>query len=346
MDLLDRYLQSVRTFLPRAQQDDILKELSENLRAQIEDKEAEAGRPLSEDELAAILKQHGHPLFVASRYRQARHLIGPTLFPFYWFVMKIMLAIVGFGYAVGALVLIAQGKPILEVIGALLSFIGAVLPTFAWVTIAFAVLDIGNAKLRLLEKCTKEANDKFDPRKLPALRPVSDSLGDKPISSSMTVFELFFSVAFLLWWIRVAPIRKLVLFMTMGPAGLADKIPFQLGPVWNTVYVPVILLSLAAIAQQFVTLLYPHWLKFYSGARVVTNGCSLILLYFLIRASELLVLAPRAADAAKLGEPLRMVNLVLHYCLIFVAATSVFECFKQLRRLVRARRIPTMSHAL
>jgi hypothetical protein len=76
MDLLERYLQAVRTYLPKKQQEDILKELGENLRAQIEDQEAAIGRPLNEDEVAAILKKHGHPLFVASRYRQARHLIG------------------------------------------------------------------------------------------------------------------------------------------------------------------------------------------------------------------------------------------------------------------------------
>src|SRR5574340_745500 len=119
MELLDRYLQSVRTYLPKSQQDDILKELSENLRAQIEDQESGLGRALTEDELADLLKKHGHPLFVATRYRQSRHLIGPTLFPFYWFAVKIILAVVGFGYAVGALTLIAQGKSIPEVIGAL-----------------------------------------------------------------------------------------------------------------------------------------------------------------------------------------------------------------------------------
>jgi hypothetical protein len=56
MDLLRRYLQAVGTYLPKSQQDDILKELGENLRAQMEDKQAELGRPLNEDEAAAILK--------------------------------------------------------------------------------------------------------------------------------------------------------------------------------------------------------------------------------------------------------------------------------------------------
>ena len=131
MDLLRRYLQAVGTYLPKSQQDDILKELGENLRSQMEDKEAELGRPLNEDEVAAILKKHGHPMFVAAHYRQTRHLIGSTLFPVYWFVMKIILGIVGFGYSVSALVLIAQGKGILEVLGTIFSYAGAVLPTSA-----------------------------------------------------------------------------------------------------------------------------------------------------------------------------------------------------------------------
>jgi hypothetical protein len=346
MDLLDRYLQAVKTFLPRAQQDDILKELSENLRSQIEDKESALGRPVSEDELAVILKQHGDPLFVASRYRQARHLIGPTLFPLYWFVMKIILVFVAFGYAIAALVMLAENDPLIQVIGAAFGFVGAVLPTFGWVTIVFAVLDIGNAKFRLLEKWNKEANDKFDPRKLPSLRPAVDSLYVKPISRSKTLFELFFTVAFVLWWIRVSPIRQLVLFMTLGPAGLAEKIPFQLGPVWKTLFVPVLLLSLAAIAQQIYTLIYPHRLRFYSVMRLITNGCSLILFYFLIRANELLVLNPGTADAAKFSEPLHIVNLTLHYSLILAAAITAFESLQMIRRLIRIRRNLAMSPAL
>jgi len=346
MDLLERYLQAVRTYLPKRQQDDIIKELSENLRAQIEDREAEAGHSLSEDELAAILQRHGHPLLVASRYRQARHLIGATLFPFYWFVMKIILAIVGFGYAVAALVLIAQGKPILEVLGALFSFIGAVLPTFAWVTIVFAVLDIGNSKFRLLEKFTKETNDKFDARELPPLRTDSKLPDAKPIPRTKTIFELFFNVAFVLWWVRVGPIRRLVLLMTLGPAGLSNRIPFQLGPVWHTLFVPVIMLSLAAIGQQIVTLIHPYWISFYSAARLIVNGCSLILFYFVIRASELLVLVPGTADAANFSEPLRIVNLTLHYSMMLAAVITFFESLKAIRRLIRGRRVPAMSHAI
>jgi len=343
MDLLERYLQAVRTHLPIRQQDDILKELRENLRAQIEDKESALGRPLNEDELVEILKKHGHPLLVAARYRQTRHLIGSTLFPFYWFVMKIILAIVGFGYAVSVLVLIAQGKPFFEVLGALLSYVGAVLPTFAIVTIIFAVLDIGDSKFRLLERATKETNQKFDPRTLPKLRPASDFPDAKPIPRYKTAFELFFSAAFLLWWIRVSPVRKLALFVVLGPVGLADKIPFQLGPVWSTLYWPVIFLSLVAIVQQVVTLIYPDRIKFYSVMRLITNGGSVAVLYLLTRVNDILALAPGISDPWEFAEPLHIVNTALHYTMIFSAFTTLLECYKQIRRLFRIGRNPATA---
>ncbi len=337
MDLLRRYLQAVGTYLPKSQQDDILKELGENLRAQMEDKEAELGRPLNEDEAAAILKKHGHPMFVAAHYRQTRHLIGSTLFPVYWFVMKIILGIVGFGYSVSALVLIAQGKGILEVLGTIFSYAGAVLPTFGWVTIIFAVLDIGNNKFHLLEKATRESNDKFDPRTLPALRPASDSPDNKPIPRHKTAVELFFSVAFLLWWIRVSPIRKLALFMTLGPVGLADKIPFQMGPVWETVYWSVILLTLVAVVQQIAILIHPDRIKFYRAMRVISSGGSVVVLYLLSRADGIVMLTPGVADAAKFAETLRIVNVTLHYTMFFTAIMTAVECFKQIRLLFRGR---------
>jgi hypothetical protein len=343
MELLERYLQAVGTYLPKSQQGDILKELGENLRAQMEDKEAELGRPLNEDEAAAILKKHGHPMFVAARYRQTRRLIGSTLFPVYWFAVKVILGFVGIGYAISALVLIAQGKSILEVLGAVFSYLGAVLPTFAWVTIVFAVLDIANNKTRLLEKINRDANEKFDARALPAVRPVSGWPEGKPIPRHKTAVELFFSIAFLLWWVRVNPVRRLALFLALGPAGLADKIPFQLGPAWQTVYWPVILLTLSGIAQQIATLIHPDQIKFYRAMRVISSaGCAAVL-YMLSRADGLFMLARGIADAAKFTEPLRIVNMTLHYTMFFTAIFAAVECFKQMWLLFRGGRNAGMA---
>src|SRR5271154_5747200 len=88
MELLDRYLESVRKYLPWQRQDDIIAELRANLESQLEDKEAELGRPLTTAEAEAWLKQIGPPIQVAARYQPQQYLIGPSLFPIYLYVLK------------------------------------------------------------------------------------------------------------------------------------------------------------------------------------------------------------------------------------------------------------------
>src|SRR5262249_52653448 len=96
MELLDRYLQAVRFWLPKAHQNDIIEELRDDLSSQIEDKESSLGRAITEDELAAILQHAGHPMRVAARYQKQQTLVGPELFPLYKFVLMI----VALGYLV------------------------------------------------------------------------------------------------------------------------------------------------------------------------------------------------------------------------------------------------------
>src|SRR4030088_17015 len=91
MELLDRYLHAIEFWLPKRQKQDIIAELSEDLRSQIEEKETDLGRKLEDAEVEAILKRCGAPLEVASRYRPQQYLIGPALFPVYRFVLAVSL---------------------------------------------------------------------------------------------------------------------------------------------------------------------------------------------------------------------------------------------------------------
>src|SRR5580693_135649 len=89
-NMIDRYLQAVGFWLPRKQREDILAELSEDLRSQIEDREEEFGRPLDEVDVAAILKARGRPIVVAGGYLPQQSLIGPVFFPSYRLTLKIV----------------------------------------------------------------------------------------------------------------------------------------------------------------------------------------------------------------------------------------------------------------
>src|SRR5215471_17625660 len=100
MEILDRYLKAVAKALPEAQREDIIRELSEDIRSEMEDKQSELGRPLTEAEQQALLKQRGNPLLLAARYHQddrrvafGRELIGPVLYPFYIKVLSFNLGL-------------------------------------------------------------------------------------------------------------------------------------------------------------------------------------------------------------------------------------------------------------
>lgn len=106
MNLLNRYLQDVGRYLPKARRDDIVADLRANILLQIEDREREIGRPMAENELIEMLQHHGNPLIVAGRYREHSlglafgiQLIGPELFPFYktlgliWGISLVVLAV-------------------------------------------------------------------------------------------------------------------------------------------------------------------------------------------------------------------------------------------------------------
>ena len=94
MDILDRYLQAIGEYLPAAGKEDTLAELRANLLALIEDREEQLGRPLNGDELVEIIRNHGRPVVVASRYLPQQWLIGPELFPFYRLALRRSLPLV------------------------------------------------------------------------------------------------------------------------------------------------------------------------------------------------------------------------------------------------------------
>ena len=78
MELLDRYLQQVRFWLPKAGRQDIIAESTEDLQSQIEQQEAERGRPLGEAEVEAILERWGHPMRVAGQLHGRRDFLTPA----------------------------------------------------------------------------------------------------------------------------------------------------------------------------------------------------------------------------------------------------------------------------
>ncbi len=94
MDLVNEYLRAVAALLPRAQRDDIVAELRDTILSRLEEREAELGRPPTDDEIEAVLREVGHPVVIAARYREGpQHVVGPTLYPYWLFAVKAVIAL-------------------------------------------------------------------------------------------------------------------------------------------------------------------------------------------------------------------------------------------------------------
>jgi hypothetical protein len=239
--------------------------LGEDLRSQIEEKETELRRPLDKNEVSEILKRCGAPMVVASRLRPKRYLIGPTLFPIYVFVLKMVLLwimVPVFLFIVGPANLANNngdwGKAVLFTLGNLWSgaFIAA-----GVITLVFAVLERTHA--------IADIACKWDPSSLPPLEKP-----ERKTSSFQTACELWFNV-FGLVWLLMVPRHPFLIF---GPAAAFLK----LGPIWHTFYLPFVLLAAGVIVRSAITLARPRWTAFPLWAQLVQTFAFLILVHYMI----------------------------------------------------------------
>lgn len=243
-DLVERYIAAVKFWLPANIRDDVAAELAEDIRCEIEEAERAKGRPLTEDEVAAILKARGAPLAVASRYQPQRHLIGPELFPLYVFVLKIV-AVISFIPPVLAWIsrlFIDHTAPVPSLIA---SPFNSLLVAFAIVTIVFAIIEHKGINV------TDKAN--WNPK---TLRPVIDR---NRIRRSDSIGEI------------VGPMIGIGFFVagylsqTTYDSGFPPGGSITVAPEWIAFWQIMVALALAEIALGAANLFKPYW----SGLRVV-----------------------------------------------------------------------------
>lgn len=332
MELLDRYLQAVRFWLPKAQQEDIIAELSEDLHSQVEEQETALGRSLNETELEAILKKSGNPILVASRYRPATQSIGPALFPIYQFVLKVVLLwilVPVFLFMVGPSIVLSSSNHVLATLQVFGDWVYAEILAAAIITIVFAALERTQARLKLV--------DKWDIRSLP---PVPKQ--PQPTSRTQSVFELVFAIIGLLWLLLVPYFP----FLVLGPAAAFLKA----SPLWHTFYLPIVLLALLGLARDCFSVLRPDLTWLPAVGRLVQTALSLWLLNFILNAvthvpygagsdwAPFVMLTDAARASAQYKRLAAIVNASILMALAatwlglaIAAVAQTWECLRQFR---------------
>jgi hypothetical protein len=256
MEILESYLRAVKRCLPRAQSDDIIKELSDELRSQLEEQQSALGRPLTDEETMAFFKQQGDPMTVARRYRQDHRslslgweLIGPELFPMYLIMLSFNLTL-----SIAAVIVVSM---IIHAPITLNAFIVPVLAQIICLTVVFTVLNLIRRKF---------------PH--PWYYPPAELAPMLPVSKWYSLIGLIMWSMVAIWWLALPHYQQLIL--GSGAAHL------RLASTWHRFYVPILLLVLASISQRILSLFRPNWTWVVPVVRVLINAAAVPILCVLM----------------------------------------------------------------
>ena len=329
MELLDRYLYEVRRYLPPAQQDDIIAELSDTIQSQFEEREQELGRPLTAPEEASIVKAFGHPKIVASRYQPPQYLIGPEIYPFYWYTLKIALA--------GALGL--------ELLGALIAALlnPSPLPAFIkniavmWPTI-FLVLGVVTFIFVALERTGSSSSvlaklgiDKWNPRALPRA-----TYGEVPRFSLL--IEALANILFMLWLLNFLPLRSAVGFVINASGGSHALASIALTAAWHPLLLLAFVSAALIVLQDFVLLLFPSRTKLRAGTLLIANILMVIGACLVLQSRSLVAVAqPVTPDYVLAAQALNQVAFIsLAVLAVAIGIAAAFNVRALLQRAPKA----------
>lgn len=337
MEILERYLQAVRKFLPGNRQDDIIAELRANLEAQIEDAESERGRPLSKTELEELLRKMGSPIFVAMRYQPQRYVIGPKLFPMYWYVLRLAMMWSLLVYVIVNAVQIGAGQIGPHVSSAIAQALFqapfTLLTVAAWITLTFAGIEYVTEHYPHVCKSHEWLGGNWSVDSLPALEKNAVS-GSTRRSYAKAVAEVVFGFIFLAWLLLV-PKYPILLF---GPGVIAiDALPYALAHTWWSFYWIIIGLNAMQLTWNCIDLLRDKWQSVNPLQHIAAKGLSLIAFAVLLATSNkaYLVLKNPTADFAKYGDTLAGINKGVHLGLsimvVVVAVQLTWEIVKAVR---------------
>jgi hypothetical protein len=340
--LVNRYLKSVASFLPADQKDDILRELAEDLRSQMEDKESELGRSLTEAEQEAILKLHGHPLVVASRYRQdqrsvsfGRRFIGPVLFAPYAKVLSFNLGLTSAIIIIIFTAMFVAGQRV-TIFDGLSALLYQFLIQFGVITLIFSVMQTH------LDKYP----DRWSARNPSGFEFSSKIYQTAPqhmhhVSRLESIGVIVASAMGLVWFSAVRRNPYLVLFSASAT--------LSLGPVWAQIYWPSVILVLASMFRALANLARPDWTRLRDVARIAVDSASLGILMVLAKAGDWIVLKDGVNASTGDRHVIAMVNQCFYYSLLAAGAIVAVLIIVNLWRLIRGelqrRPAPTQASA-
>ena len=324
MEMLDRYLEAVKFWLPKQQKDDIIDELSADIAAQIEEREARLSRRLTEADIEAILRERGRPVLVANRFLPQEQLIGPLWFPVYRFVLKIICLSYLLPWALVWIGMMTfNGAYRTGQIHA--SWSAAIASAWsAWLTTAFVAIGLATIVFAVLERVQANAHflNNWSPRKLPPVRTPNQ------IPRANSIFELAFALLFFLWWALNASHRILI---------FGSGIRLELRPEWVWFWAACLSLAAANAALAASHLLHPYWTVRRATLRLLGDCAGAILFCWLLRAHMVTSFSASSLSAEQSLHLTRAIGYWMGQAFSWTIAASVILAAADIYRIVRVK---------
>jgi hypothetical protein len=314
-DLIDRYLNAVKFWLPGKQQKDILAELAVDLQAQLEERESDLGRPLDEADVAELLKQRGSPMRVASGFIPDVRLINPAMFPLYLMVLKVVLLWVLL--PTFALVFVGPLFQSGRTTAALLMFFGEAFKTI------FFVIGIMTTVFAILDRYHGKWIDNWDPLTLPRVATPS---------AKMEWYNHFAGFAFGM----AAAIFWGVVMWQRGAVVVGPGLRIGVAPIWGQMYWTILALTAARALVDLYCFVRRAWTRGQSYAWLALDIAGIVMAILLLRAGNWVdVVLPNAPQGA--AKLVSVINQSIQIGLICAAIIPLYDVWKQVRRLYRGK---------
>jgi hypothetical protein len=329
MNLLERYLQAVGQFLSPGTREDVLAELRVHLEAEMDARAEEREGPLTESEVAGILKAHGRPVVVAARYLPQRSLIGPEVFPIYLLTLRKTAPLVVLFYFVGRLATFIftpnSGAFVASLARSFAQLVPVLLLFWGVVTLTFAILEYAQ------RQHGHGANwNEWDPEKLPSLEP---AIKDKSLASRIADL-----VVHLLWLLYVLAVPRHP-YLILGPGALfLTTLSADFAPVWRLFYAAIIVLLLAQLAIKLIALA-PGKHRWEAPLEVLTKFLGIVPTVLLTLTKVYFIPRGPAANLHALAQVNYWLNAGFKIVLVILVVNLLVESWQYLRRFVPAERL-------
>jgi hypothetical protein len=316
MELIERYLQAIRRQLPTGKADDITAELRDDLLSRQEEREAALGRTLSVDEVRQLIRDFGHPLIVASRYRRHQYLIGPGVYPFYLTTLRIVLLGVAAFMVIAAVVqMLLGGQPPIPAVLTLVANL------FLWglvalgsVTFVFATLERHSAEF--------SQSKQWSPDHLPDVGEERPGKWEGPIEVALTI-------VFILWWVGL---------IRLPQAAVGADFRLVAALIWTQLYWPILALMSVRLVHNAIQWLRPRWKLVRGLLGAATAIGALALLPAIWMAGEWITVVSTGMPADGVRSLQESLDLALRMAIVAVGIVWTLACLGELYRLAQGFR--------